>query len=581
VFQLVHPDLPADFPPLRSLESLPNNLPGQLTSFVGREQEMAEVAGLLSAHRLVTLTGAAGCGKTRLAVQFGAERLRDYADGVWLVDLAPLGDPALLVQTIATALGVREPPATVVSAVASVQTGRSLVDLVVDYLRVRSLLVVLDNCEHLLDTAAVVAEGLLRACPELRILATSREPLGVSGEVTWRVRSLSVPAANADMTPDALREYEAVRLFVDRAKARLPTFELSQRDGPAVAQICRRLDGIPLALELAASRVEMLSPTELATRLDDRFRVLTGGSRTGLERHQTLRAAIDWSYDALPPAEQTVCARLSVFAGGCTLAAAEAVCAGDGVDRDEVLDLLSHLVAKSLVVMDREATPARYRMLETMRQYAREKLGTDAAVELRVRHLDWCLKFSGEAGRGIWGADQMSWFDRLEDEEDNLRQALEWTIGGSDAEPALRLVGALGRFWQVRRRVDEGLRWTLDALALDATEFPYLRAQALVSAALSLTGYFGAYEDARRLAMESLDLFRGLGVRRGTFWALHTVSISALFQGDVETAVAYGDEALAVAREAGHPGTLVLWPAQPGRRRHRRGRLRPGRFPAR
>jgi predicted ATPase/class 3 adenylate cyclase len=557
VFQLVHPDLPADFPPLRSLESLPNNLPAQLTSFVGREQEMATVTGLLSAHRLVTLTGAAGCGKTRLAVQFGAERLRDFPDGVWLVDLAPLGDPALLVQTVATALGVREPPATVVSAVASVQTGRSLVDLVVDYLRVRSLLVVLDNCEHLLDTVAVFAEGLLRACPELRILATSREPLGVSGEVTWRVRSLSVPATNGDMRPDALREYESVRLFVDRAKARLPAFELSQRDGPAVAQICRRLDGIPLALELAASRVEMLSPTELAARLDDRFRVLTGGSRTGLERHQTLRAAIDWSYDALPTAERALLARLSVFAGGCTLAGAEAVCAGDGVERDELLDLLSRLVAKSLVVLDREATPTRYRMLETIRQYAREKLDAQAATDLRARHLDWRLEFSGQAGRGIWGADQMNWFDRLEDEEDNLRQALEWTIGGDDAEPALRLVGALGRFWQVRRRVDEGLRWTLDALALDATEFPYLRAQALVSAALSLTGYFGAYDDARRLAMESLDLFRDLGVRRGTFWALHTVSISALFQGEVETAVAYGDEALAVARDAGHPGTLV------------------------
>jgi predicted ATPase/DNA-binding SARP family transcriptional activator len=557
VFQLVHPSLPADFPPLRSLGALPNNLPGQLTSFVGREQEMAELSELLGGHRLVTLTGAAGCGKTRLAVQLGAERLRDYADGVWLVDLAPLGDPELLVQTVATAVGVREPPTTVVSAVAGVQTGRSLVDLVVDHLRVRSLLVVLDNCEHLLDAVAVLAEALLRACPQLRILATSREPLGVSGEVTWRVRSLTVPAAQADLAPLVLLEYEAVRLFVDRSEACVPFFALTERDGPAVAQICRRLDGIPLAIELAASRVGVLAPSELAARLDDRFRVLTGGSRTGLERHQTLRAAIDWSYDALPPAEQTVFARLSVFAGGCTLAAAEAVCAGDGVDREEVLDLLSRLVAKSLVLMDREATPARYRMLETMRQYAREKLGADAAVELRVRHLDWCLEFSGQAGRGVWGADQMSWFDRLEDEEDNLRQALEWTIGGSDAEPALRLVGALGRFWQVRRRVDEGLRWTLDALALNATEFPYLRAQALVSAALSLTGYFGAYDDARRLATESLSLFRGLGIRRGTFWALHTVSISALFQGEVETAVAYGDEALAVAREAGHPGTLV------------------------
>jgi predicted ATPase/DNA-binding SARP family transcriptional activator len=557
VFQLEHPAFAAKFPPLRSLEALPNNLPGQLTSFVGRQQEMADLTGLLAEHRLVTLTGAAGCGKTRLAVQLGAERLRDYADGVWLVDLAPLGDPDLLVQAVATTLAVRDTPATVVSAAAGMPAGRSLIDLVVDHLRTRSILVVLDNCEHLLEPVAVLAETLLRACPQLRILATSREALGVSGEVTWRLRSLSVPAAQAGGAPRELLQYEAVYLFVDRAKACVPSFELTDRDGPAVAQICRRLDGIPLALELAASRIEVLEPKELAARLDDRFRVLTGGSRTGQERHQTLRAAIDWSFDALPPAEQAAFSRLSVFAGGCTLSAAEAVCRGDGVEPGEVLDLLSRLVAKSLVLMDRDASPARYRMLETIRQYAREKLGTDAATELRKRHLDWCLEFTRQAERGVWGAEQMEWFDRLEDEEDNLRTALEWTIGGGDAEHALGLVAAMGRFWMVRRRVDEGLRWTLDALALDGSEFPYMRAKALVSAALSLCGYFGAYEEARRLSLQSLDLFRELGIRRGTFWALHTVSISALFQGDVETAVTYGEEALTVVRETGHPGTLV------------------------
>jgi predicted ATPase/DNA-binding SARP family transcriptional activator len=534
----------------------PNNLPVQLTSFVGRDQEMVEVAQLLVEHRLITLTGAAGCGKTRLALQLGAHRLADYRDGVWLIDLAPLADPDLLVQTVASALDVREAPTAVVSALAP-QSPHSLTEIVVEHLRGRELLIVLDNCEHLLDAAAAFTQGMLRVCPQLRVLATSREPLGVSGEVSWRVRSLSVPTRHQPISPEALRDYEAVRLFVDRAKACVPSFDLNERDGPAVAQICRRLDGIPLAIELAASRIEALAPGELAERLDDRFRVLTGGSRSGLERHQTLRAAIDWSYDALPAAERSLLQGLSVFAGGCTLQAAEAVCAGDEVASGDVLELLARLVAKSLVLMDRLSTPARYRMLETIRQYSRDKLTPEDATQLRAHHVGWCLDFTARAARGVWGAEQMAWFDALEDEEDNLRQALDWTIGGGEAEKALRLVGCLGRFWMVRRRVDEGLRWTLEALALDGQAFPFARAQALISAALMLVGYFGAYDEASRLATDSLEIFRDLGIRRGTFWALHTVSIAALFKGDVETAVTSGDEALEVAREAGDPGTLA------------------------
>jgi tetratricopeptide (TPR) repeat protein len=322
--------------------------------------------------------------------------------------------------------------------------------------------------------------------------------------------------------------------------------------------VCRRLDGIPLAIELAASRVEVLSPPELAARLDDRFRLLTGGSRTGLERHQTLRAAVDWSYDALAPTERAVLERLSVFAGGCTLDAAESVCAGDDVESEAVFDALSRLVAKSLVAIDRQPAGARYRMLETIRQYAREKLSPEASEDLRARHLGWCLAFTDRAGRGVWGADQMAWFDALEQEEDNLRQALEWTVGSADAEHALMLVGALGRFWMVRRRIDEGLRWTFDAHALEgSSDFPYLRAQALISAALGLTGYFGDYARARELAAESLELFRQVGVRRGLFWSLHTLSVSALFQGDMEQAVEFGDEAVDIARDSGNPGSLA------------------------
>jgi non-specific serine/threonine protein kinase len=338
-----------------------HNLPLQLTSFVGREQALAEVGRLLATTRLLTLTGAPGVGKTRLALQLAGEGREAYADGVWLVELAPLADPALVPQAVATAVGVREQP------------GRRLVDTLADAVRGQELLLVLDNCEHLVEACATLADRLLRAGPRLRVLATSREALGIAGETTWWVAPLALPAAEPMAAAGserlaALEANEAVQLFVERARAAQPAFALTERNAGAVGQVCRRLDGIPLALELAAVRVPALGVEQLAQRLDDRFRLLTGGRRTALPRQQTLRAAVDWSYTLLPEAERVLLRRLAVFAGGWTLAAAEGVCGGDGLEAVDVFPLLVDLVDKSLVVAEPEDAEPRYRLLETLRQ---------------------------------------------------------------------------------------------------------------------------------------------------------------------------------------------------------------------
>ncbi len=338
VFQLLHPDLPAEFPPLRSLDNadLPNNLPQQLTSFIGREKESDEVRALLRKTRLLTLTGSGGSGKTRLSLQVAADVLEDYPDGVWLIELAALTDPTFVTQAVAQTLGLRE------------ETGKPLLQTLTEHLKPKRTLLVLDNCEHLLSAITRLADGLLRACPGVKILANSREGMGTAGEVVYRVPSLSLPDPKKPQTVVSVSQYESVRLFVERAAAVLPTFTVTNANAPALASVCHRLDGIPLAIELAAARVRVLSLEQIAARLDDRFRFLTGGSRSALPRQQTLRALIDWSFDLLTLPEQTMLARLAVFAGGWTLEAAEAVTAGDGIEEWEVLDLLaarlSHLL---------------------------------------------------------------------------------------------------------------------------------------------------------------------------------------------------------------------------------------------
>ncbi len=381
VFQLLVPDLPAEFPPLRALETWPNNLPAPLTSFVGRAQECAAVAELLASQRLVTLTGPGGTGKTRLALHVAADRLEQCSHGVWLVELAPLADPLLVPLAVASVLGLRE------------EAGRPLLTVLTDYLRTRTLLLLLDNCEHLVDACAQLAETLLRSCPQLRILASSRESLGVAGEAPFRVPPLHTPDPRQLPELEAFAQYEAVRLFTERATSVLPSFRVTSGNMAALAQVCSRLDGIPLALELAAAHVNVLRVEQIAARLDDRFRLLTGASRSAVPRQQTLRALIDWSYDLLSALEQQVLRHLAVFAGGWTLEAAEAVCAGEGLEQERVLDVLSRLVDKSLVQAERvPGQEARYRMLETIRQYALERLAASGEADtIRRRHAEHYL----------------------------------------------------------------------------------------------------------------------------------------------------------------------------------------------
>ncbi len=428
VYHLLAPDLPADFPPLRTLDALPHNLPLQLTSFVGREQELGEVAALLGAHRLLTLTGPGGTGKTRLALQAAADALEAYPDGVWLAELAALAGPALVPQAVAAAVGAREEP------------GRPLGATLTDALRPKRVLVLLDNCEHLLDACARLADTLLRACPHVRVLATSREALGTAGETTWRVPSLALPDPDRLGPLEQVTHYDAVRLFTDRAVAVQPAFRVTAANAPAVARICARLDGIPLALELAAARIRLLPPAQLLGRLEDRFRLLTGGSRTALERHQTLRAAVVWSHALLREPERALFARLAVFAGGWTLEAAEAVCtrdagdAGDGLAAGEVLGFLSGLVDKSLVQAETSGEAARYHLLETIRLFAWERLRDAGAAEAaRDRHAAWCLALAEgwtAAGTHFPGAPEA----RLaRAEHANVRAALEWRGGGGGA----------------------------------------------------------------------------------------------------------------------------------------------------
>lgn len=545
VYQVLHPQLRRDFPALRSLEATPNNLPQQASSFIGRERELAEAKQLLAKTRLLTLLGTGGLGKTRLSLQLAADVLDDYPDGVWFVELAPLADAALVPQAVASVLGVRE------------AAGRPVLEALVQHVRDRRLMIVLDNCEHLVQACAELAKALLEAGAQLKLLASSREPLHVAGESAFPVPVLAVPGRSQAITADALAQYEAVRLFAERAHAVQPAFRVTDQNAPPIAEICRHLDGIPLAIELAAARVRALSVEHIAARLGDRFRLLAGGNRTALPRQQSLRALIDWSYDLLTEAERALLRRLSIFAGGWTLEAAEAVGAAGEVRAEDVLDLLAHLVDKSLVVL--EAGGERYRLLETVRQYARERLEqVDEKKAARTRHLAYYLAFAEKARPLLAGPEQGAWFARFDPERSNFLAAHRWcerAPGG--AEYGYRLLHAVKPYWFMRGLLGLGYRLTVEALARSgAQERNAARCQGLSNAG-QICSFMSRYGEARRYLEEALSIAREHADEDMVMRILQPLSMASLGEGDVAAARGYSEEAVALARKLGNRRELA------------------------
>lgn len=542
LWQVTSTDLPQDFPPLQPLNTIPNNLPVQLTSFIGRAQEIAEVKRLLATTRMLTLTGMGGAGKTRLALQIAAEVLDEYSDGVWLIELAPISDPALVPQQIASVLGLRD------------ESGRLLIVALGDYFGGKKTLLVLDNCEHLIDSAARTAEALLRACPNVKIVATSREALGIAGELAWSVPPLTLPDLQHLPPVEQLTEFEATRLFVERARLVHPTFVLTDQNAPYVAQICGRLDGIPLAIELAAARMKGLSVEEIANHLDDRFRLLTGGSRTAVPRQQTLRSAIDWSYQLLDVHERTLVCRLAVFVGGWTERDARGICADDRMEAENTLDVMLRLVDKSFVIADHENGETRYRFLETVRQYALEKLLESGETQvIRERHADWFRALAEEVNGPAQGRAAGDGFKRLDEQHDNLRAGLQWAIENHQTENALRWGEVLWVYWDHQGYYREGLEWMKQILELPQPHDPALderRANVLIGASV-LYGRPDEHAQARVFAQQALTLAQQVGNRVLAARAWRLVGTEDLKLGHVSAAIRECEEGLALARESG------------------------------
>jgi predicted ATPase/class 3 adenylate cyclase len=539
IFQIRGEGLESDFPPLRSLDNpaLANNLPAQSAHFVGRTSEVVEVRELVESARLVTLTGAGGSGKTRLALQVAAELLDGSGDGVWLIELAPISDPDAVASTIITVLGITG------------QSSRPPLETLLDALTPQNILIVLDNCEHLIGDCAKVADAILRRCPQVFLLATSREPLGIGGETIYRVPSLSLPVADESDT-SAVVGSDAVALFLERAHAQGVEVTLDEETTPLVVSICRRLDGMPLAIELAAARLRSLSLASLHQRLDQRFRLLTGGSRSALPRQQTLRATVEWSYSLLNGPEQSMLRRLSVFAEGFDLEAAEAVCGLGEIDVFDVTDLLGSLVDKSLVVAEPTGGGVRYRLLETIRQFGAEhlvELDVGETSEVRAAHCAHYLSVAEQAAPHLTGPDQGKWLARLDADRSNLRRAIEHAADDPEGTPlVLRFGVALRRYWWVRSRL-EGAELLIPVLGR-----PGAQADTAIYVGSLITVAFGArFVDivtARRYAEQAVEVARRLGEDRSLAEALAILCAVCYFAGDSEAGFPLGEEGVALGR---------------------------------
>lgn len=540
--------------PLRALDApSPNNLPHPLSSFIGREREMVEVEELIDSSRLFSITGTGGIGKTSLAIKV-AWRLLDkkaFPDGIWLVELASLSNPLLVSQAIAQVLGV------------SAGSARPAIESLADFLRHKQSLIVLDNCEHLIDACAAACGRLLTTCPHLTILTTSREALAITGEVEWRLTSLSYPPRlleDETRTLEELAAFESVRLFIDRAHAVRPDFALDEENAPFVEEICRRLDGIPLAIELAAACLRFLSPRQITSGLDDRFHLLTDGGRNVLPRHRTLKAIIDWSYNLLSEEERLLYRRLGVFTGGWTLQSAGEICADDRLPNTAIRALMGQLVSKSLITADTGAEEARYRMLETLREYARERLNeTDEAEWLKRRLADYCLRLVRTLADELSGPDRALWMNRVDADNDNIRGALRWAINEPKTEVAVELAGKLRLFWNSMGYMGEGSRW-LDEV-IDMPTFgsadPIARALALNSAGV-LAYNLGRSDKAQDYYTKALGIYRETDYKPGIAAALTTLGVSANRHANHEIARRYLEEVVDIRRELGEKRGMAI-----------------------
>lgn len=584
LYQLIIPNLPADFPPLKTLNHYRHNLPTQLTSFIGREREISEVIQLIRDSRIVTLTGSGGAGKTRLSLQAGAECIEQFKNGVWFVELAPLTESSRIVGAVMSVLGLHEKD--------------NDIHALARYIESQSMLLIFDNCEHLIEDCARLVEGLIQSCPNLRVISSSREAFGIVGEHPYRVPSLPFPDPKRLPLLDEIERCESVQLFIERVKIFSPSFALTEKNASFVADICFRLDGIPLALELAAARIKVMSVEQMASRLGDIFNLLTNGSRTALPRQQTLRALIEWSYDLLSESEKGLFRKLAAFSGGWSLDAAESIC---GAERSgaSVLDDLARLVDKSLVVKEEHEGESRFHMLETIRQYAEFKMFASEEVEdVKNRHRDWYMKLAETAEPKLRTGEQLRWLNQLEMEHDNLRAAMNWSIAQKHVEQALRIPSALVYFWEIHGHEEEGRSWFKQALGLDVNtkknrpllwakalhghfqvswaQADYLQFQPAMEDALNIfkahgdefsiahTLYHlavfphsaGNMEDAAAKYRESFDVYNKINDNWGMGSCLHCIAHTAESEGNAAEAQKLFEESLSMLKTAGDRWTL-------------------------
>ena len=537
LYQIISPGLREDFPPLKTLDSRPNNLPVQLTSFIGREDVMEQVKELFNQTHLLTIIGFGGGGKTRLSMQVGADMIDDFNNGVFIAELAPVSDPSMVVQTIMNSLEVKEEP------------GKSLEETLTNYLKDKELLLILDNCEHLVNECAELCDVLLGKCPKLKIIATSREALNCAGEQTFIIPPLKLPDASKDNTPEQLTQYESVRLFIERALSVSPNFRVTNTNAPALAEICNRLDGIPLAIELAAARVKVLSLEKIYERLNDRFSLLTGGRRTALPRQQTLRAMIDWSYDLLSEKERTLWNRLSVFQGGWTLEAAEEICSDEKVKQREVLDLLIQLAEKSIIIYDEENE--RYRILETMKQYGEEKLIEEKEQEIVLdKHLKCFAELVESGSKKLRGTEHLHWISIMDTESGNFEKAILRAVESSNINDGFKIVGSLSYYWQLRGHISEAIRW-LEEITKKVPEVIDATYCKIISHKGNFYRFKSDFEKAGKFLRESLNLSREIGDEIGVTDTLNRMGIYEFDRGRFEEAAKYYEENLEIFRKNG------------------------------